>query len=54
MLGAGNYGGNANLVQAGGYMGLVVAFLGAYLSCAELCESSYKRLVLPLFPLAKD
>ena len=28
-------------------MGLVVAFLAAYLSCAELCEAAYKRSVLP-------
>jgi succinate-acetate transporter protein len=34
-------------------MGLVVAFLAAYLSCAELCEASYKRSVLPVWPLAK-
>jgi uncharacterized protein len=53
VLGAGNYGGNATAIQAGGYMGLVVAFLAAYLSCAELCEASYKRSVLPLWPLAK-
>ena len=30
-----------------------VAALAAYLSCAELCEASYKRPVLPLFPLVK-
>jgi succinate-acetate transporter protein len=38
---------------AGGYMGLGVAALAAYLSCAELCEASYKRAVLPVFPLAR-
>jgi uncharacterized protein len=53
VLGAGNYGGNGLTVETGGYMGLVVAFLAAYLSCAELCEASYKRSVLPLWPLAK-
>ena len=31
----------------------VVAFLAAYLSCAELCEAAYKRSVLPVWPLAK-
>jgi uncharacterized protein len=53
VLGAGNYGGNGLLVETGGYMGLAVAALAAYLSCAELCEASYKRSVLPLWPLAK-
>jgi succinate-acetate transporter protein len=40
-------------VETGGYTGLVVAFLAAYLSCAEFCEASYKRSVLPVWPLAK-
>ena len=53
VLGAGNYYGRGLTVETGGYMGLVVAALAAYLSCAELCEASYKRAVLPVFPLAK-
>ena len=53
VLGAGNYSGNSLTIEWGGYMGLVVAFLAAYLSCAELCEASYKRSVLPVWPLAK-
>lgn len=53
VLGAGNYAGNGLTIEWGGYMGLVVAFLAAYLSCAELCEASYKRSVLPVWPLAK-
>ena len=53
VLGAGNYSGNGLTMETGGYMGLVVAFLAAYLSCAELCEASYKRSVLPVWPLAK-
>ncbi len=53
VLGAGNYAGNGLTVEIGGYMGLVVAFIAAYLSCAELCEASYNRSVLPLWPLAK-
>ena len=32
---------------------LVVAFLAADLSCAELCEASYQRSPLLLWPLAK-
>ena len=53
VLGAGNYSGNGLAIEWGGYMGLVVAFLAAYLSCAEFCEASYKRSVLPVWPLAK-
>jgi uncharacterized protein len=53
VLGAGNYYGSGLTIETGGYMGLAVAFLAAYLSCAELCEASYKRSVLPVWPLAK-
>jgi succinate-acetate transporter protein len=53
VLGAGNYNGNGLTVEVGGYMGLVVAALAAYIGLAELCEITYKRAVLPLFPLAK-
>jgi len=52
-LGAGNYAGSAGLVKAGGWLGLIVAFLAAYLSFAEVCEASYRRTVLPLGPLGK-
>jgi uncharacterized protein len=53
VLGAGNYYGNGLTVETGGYMGLVVAALAAYIGLSELCEATYKRAVLPLFPLAK-
>ena len=54
VLGAGQYAGNTALVHAGGYLGFVAAALAAYLSCAELCQASYKRAVLPIWPLAKS
>lgn len=53
VLGAGNYNGSGFTVETGGYMGLVVAALAAYIGLSELCEVTYKRTVLPLFPLAK-
>lgn len=53
VLGAGNYVGSSGALHVGGYMGLVVAALAAYISCAELCEAAYKREVLPLWPLAR-
>ena len=52
--GAGQYGANTALVHVGGYLGPVAAALAAYLSCAELCQVSYKREVLPIWPLAKS
>lgn len=53
VLGAGNYGSSTSLVHIGGYLGLIVAALAAYLSCAELCQASYKRQILPVWPLAR-
>ena len=53
VLGAGNYYGSGLTIETGGYMGLAVAALAAYLSVAELCEASYKRPILPLWPLAR-
>ena len=53
VLGAANYGGSTGMLRAGGYLGLVVAALAAYLSCAELCEAAYQREVLPVWPLAR-
>ncbi len=53
VLGIGNYAGISGLVKAGGYLGLMVAALAAYLSFAEVCEASYGRAVLPVGPLGK-
>jgi len=53
VLGVGQYYGKGLAVETGGYMGLVVAALAAYIGLSELCEVTYKRVVLPLFPLAK-
>ncbi len=53
VLGAGDYGASTGLVHAGGYLGLIVAAMAAYLSCAELCEAAYKRAVLPVWSLAR-
>ncbi|WP_249020143.1 acetate uptake transporter [Conexibacter sp. S30A1] len=52
LLGAGNYGAHPALVHWGGYLGLVTAAMAGYIACAELCEASYGRSVLPLWPLA--
>ena len=52
LLGAGNYGAHTTLIHWGGYTGLAAAACAFYLALAELCESSYGRAVLPVWPLA--
>jgi len=59
-LAAGNYGatvkeivGHGNtLIHWGGYTGLAAAACAFYLAFAELCEFSYHRAVLPVWPLS--
>lgn len=41
----------ANITKAGGYAGLVTAFLAAYASFAAVTNSTFKRTVVPVFPL---
>ena len=53
LLAIGNYGGHATIVHWGGYLGLVVAALAGYIACAEVCEATYGRAVLPLWPLTR-
>lgn len=52
LLGAGNSGANTTLIHWGGYLGLAAAACAFYLALAELCEVSYGRAVLPVWPLA--
>ena len=52
-LAAGHYGGHSDLIQIGGYLGLVAAALALYLSCAETCEASYGHSILPVWPLKR-
>jgi succinate-acetate transporter protein len=53
LLAAGNYGAHTTLIHLGGYTGILAAALAFYLALAELCEFSYGRTVLPVWPLAK-
>ena len=52
-LAAGNYGADTTLIHWAGYGGLAAAACAFYLALAELCESSYGRAVVPVWPLAK-
>jgi uncharacterized protein len=51
-LGAGNYGHHTTLIHWGGYLGLAAAACAFYLALAELCEATYGRAILPVWPLA--
>jgi succinate-acetate transporter protein len=53
VLAAGLYWGDAGLVKAGGWLGLVAAALAAYLSFAEMCVATYGREIFPIGHLAK-
>jgi uncharacterized protein len=53
LLAVGNYGAHSTLIQIGGYTGILAAGLAFYLALAELCEFSYGRSILPVWPLAK-
>jgi succinate-acetate transporter protein len=52
-LGAGNYGAHTTLIHWGGFVGLAATACIFYMALAELCETSYGRVVLPVWSLAK-
>ena len=54
LLAAGNYGASTNLLHAGGYLGIALAAMAAYMGAAEICEYSYNHPVLPLGHLGPD
>jgi len=53
LLGAGHYGAHTTLIHWGGYVGLAATACIFYMALAELCEISYGRSVLPVWPLAE-
>jgi uncharacterized protein len=54
LLASGNYGANTSLLHAGGYLGIALAGMAAYMGAAEICEYSYGRTVVPLGHLDID
>ena len=52
-LAAGEYGAHTGLIHAGGYLGVGAAALALYLSCAETCEETYGRSILPVWSLKR-
>jgi succinate-acetate transporter protein len=53
LLPAGNYGADTTMIHWGGYLGLAASGCIFYMALAELCEVTYGRVVLPVWPLAK-
>jgi len=51
LLTIGAFGDTSNVTKAGGYAGLVTAFFAAYASFAGVTNATFKRTILPMFPL---
>jgi succinate-acetate transporter protein len=52
LLGIGNSGGHVNIIKWGGYVGLATAVAAWYASFAAVLAHTFKRPVLPTFPLS--
>jgi hypothetical protein len=52
LLGIGNSGGHENIIKWGGYVGLATAVAAWYASFAAVLAHTFKRSVLPVFPLS--
>jgi succinate-acetate transporter protein len=53
LLGIGNAGGHTGIVKLGGYVGLATAAAAWYASFAAVTNSTFRRTVLPVMPLAE-
>jgi succinate-acetate transporter protein len=53
VLGIGNAGGHADIVKAGGYIGLATAAAAWYASFAAVTNSTFGRTVMPVGPLGR-
>ena len=54
VLGIGNNAGSINTIKIGGYLGLATAAAAWYTMFAIVLESTFKRWLLPVFPLARE
>jgi uncharacterized protein len=54
LLAAGNSGDNTDVIKWGGYIGLATAVAAWYASFAAVVNSTFKRTVVPVFPLARE
>lgn len=53
LLGIGNAGAHTNIVKIGGWVGLATAAAAWYASFAAVTNSTFRRTVLPVFPLMR-
>jgi uncharacterized protein len=53
LLGIGNAGGSDGITKVGGYVGLLTAIAAWYTSFAGVTNATFKRVVLPVVPLAR-
>jgi succinate-acetate transporter protein len=51
VLGIGNVGGTADVIKAGGYIGIVTAVAAWYASFAVVVNSTFGRTIMPVVPL---
>ena len=51
VLGIGNVGGTADVIKAGGYIGIVTAVVAWYASFAVVVNSTFWRTIMPVVPL---
>ena len=54
LLAAGNSGDNTDVIKWGGYIGLATAVAAWYASFAAVVNSTFKRTILPVFPLTRE
>jgi succinate-acetate transporter protein len=54
LLAAGNSGANTDVVKWGGYVGLATAVAAWYASFAAVVNSTFRRTVVPVVPLARE
>ncbi len=52
-LAIGALGTNANMTKVGGWLGLVTAVIAWYASFAAVTNATWKRTVIPVWPLAR-
>jgi succinate-acetate transporter protein len=54
LLAAGNSGDNTDVIKWGGSLGLATAVAAWYASFAAVVNSTFKRTILPVIPLARE
>ncbi|HSO99290.1 MAG TPA: acetate uptake transporter [Solirubrobacteraceae bacterium] len=54
LLGIGNSGASENTIKLGGYVGIATAIAAWYASFAAVINSTFGRVVAPVFPLRRD